>query len=113
MTPEEINKAIAEKVMGYTDIYFSSNFRVNGVKQMFAKIEASDDCRNGVGNFSGDIQHAWQVVEKMKEKGWLHMVAAAQVRGDYCMFSNGHTSHSVTSGTASMAICLAALKALS
>ena len=71
MTNEEINKAIAEKVMGWRriEVHMDSwdyvHYRYNG------KIMKTD--------FTTNIQAAWQVVEKMESMGYrliLKLLAA-------------------------------------
>ena len=117
MKPEEINKAIAEKVMGYTDVYFNKNYRVNDIMAMYARTDYSGDLRTSVGSFSTDISAAWQVVKKMRDKGQTMSMTSYSYRRTYVAFGediqNEEYCEANGENADSMAICLAALKAVS
>jgi hypothetical protein len=94
MTPQEINRAIAEKVMGTT---------VHGMSRVIGE----------TWNPAERIDHAWLVVDRMKESGWKFHLADGMFGMNYlCAFYRGSHSDSLQADTAPMAICLAALEAV-
>jgi hypothetical protein len=71
-------------------------------------------------DYSGNISAAWQVVEKMREKGWFVEIGFSPLSGWYCEItdygpSGDRTLHAIVASedTAPTVICLAALKAVS
>ena len=125
MTNEEINKAIAEKVMGYTDVYFNENYRVNDIMAMYARTDYSGDLRASVGSFSTDISSAWLVVEKMVNEGhapnlinnddgeWQLCFCSTQECTNRPEYVTSFCDDDLWYESAPLAICLAALKAIS
>ena len=97
MTNEEINKAIAEKVMKFITKYEGEYYP-----------------------YSTDIRYAWQVVEKMRKKGWLFEIGCTPLGGWYVDISAYDAKGNqilkaivANQDSGQLAICLAALKAVS
>ncbi len=125
MTNEEINKAIAEKVMGkcwhepreairsFQDSHNTSYTNYCPKCETFGTKPNKDFCT--------DISAAWQVVEKMREKGFMYDLfdcyEATETHG--CTFTvpvEPEIDEIIAcehADTAPLAICLAALRALS
>jgi hypothetical protein len=111
MTPEEINKAVAERVMGWHEgygSYFSVNF---GEVQVACWVTENNEQVWTIYNWNPAerIDHAWMGVEELK--------ATIQVGPNhdkfvcYLWLENGIGAHE-EADTAPMAICLAALEAV-
>ena len=118
MKPEEINKAIAEKVMGWCYHDVVQNDYGKHCKKcllpLLSLIEEPDM------NFSTEIHAAWQVVEKMLDPGLyklkLEFIGMIEDPAWEAKFITVHSRPFVVgevAKTPSMAICLAALKAIS
>lgn len=105
MNKHEIDRLIAEKVMGFTPIEDSGcviGFETEGETLFF-----SDDCWSDWSP-SADIGDAWQVAEKFKERNILSSAGSyyCTLKGDDGRFYAGEDE------AAPMAICLAALKSV-
>jgi len=103
MKLEEINKAIAEKVMG--------------IKHLDHVCACEMMCHCGGKRFPSyatDISYAWQVVEKMREKGFKPKMWADGDDYVFAFFSSSFECKGMgQSLSPETAICLAALKAVS
>ena len=136
MTNEEINKAIAEKLFGldmsekYNLHDYDRREIISGFDSKNAAIEYAkthrynDDEINKYTtppqkNYSTYIQVAWQVVEKMREKGYeVHLLSKVDHEDyDYAATFEDVKRHKIhdwaTGESASMVISQAALKAIS
>ncbi|WP_035102278.1 BC1872 family protein [Aneurinibacillus terranovensis] len=89
MTNREIDALVAERIFGWENPLSSPH----------------------LPHFSTSITDAWEVAEKIKEGGW-HMVLHSS-RGYICDLSNKGTVVVGYGPSASLAICLASLKAVS
>jgi hypothetical protein len=122
MTPEEINKSVAEKVFNSVAC---DNWRVWHVARgEWMKNDEScghkqcypEECP---AKYSTNIQASWQVVEKMREMGHNFSLGGNLdfALPFYASFAfpplDNFTVSQAGSDTAPMAICLAALKAVS
>lgn len=131
MTPDKINKAVAEKIMGacwhenYAYIEATNDDRIPswickdcddflGFAQ-FSNTEKPDIHHTG---YSTNIQAAWQVVEKMRDNGWwvdmyCDPTGTALWWFGFSIGSGPSIKYRKANHTlAPMAICLAALKAI-
>lgn len=112
----ELDKLIAEKIMGWTELEFKNPQYAGSVELYGAKPGERASPYTGakakyvVPKYSTDISAAWEVVEKLKwaepEISW-----SDEQHCWHAMFRKGRSS-GVSSGadTAPLAICLAALK---
>ncbi|RBW69679.1 BC1872 family protein [Bacillus taeanensis] len=104
MDNQEINRLIAEKVMGY-ELVYNEKFELNGWKM---------GEKSWAGSFipSASIEDAWKVVEKLREDQ-IKMDIVCQPE-NYVVYvsSANNESLEIKSKTAPEAICLAALKAV-
>jgi len=108
MTNAEINKAIAERVMGWKT-------KKDYVGLLNYKLNESGSKGIWVGNWNptNRIDHAWMVVEKIKELGWwLSLDHYPHDNKWHCEFFNSFKMRRAEADTAQMAICLAALEAV-
>jgi hypothetical protein len=108
MTGEEADKAIAEKVMGYTTkdgvAYFDANGQV---------IYPGADRIGGAFSPFNEIADAWQVVEAMYAKGWWPTITrAVEVQAWQCTFQSWWGLSITAIGSIGAAICLSALDAV-
>jgi len=108
MAPEEINKAVAERVMGWT-IQDSRQLYYYEPAMLITDFNPAER-----------IDHAWMVVEKMKDK-YHWVIKSPFEKGDTYMAGltplgvtgwNGRPDFMGQADTAPMAICLAALEAV-
>ena len=107
MTNEEINKAIAEKVMEYV---------IEDIKKDGSLIVDTPDGFLFGFSPTSDIRHAWQVVEKMREKGYniqLHNCDGGNWQVDFYDYTQDTVEGIAYEETVPLAICRAALKAIS
>jgi hypothetical protein len=118
MTPEQINKAVAEKIL---------NECFHDWQEVDMTFEIDYVCKKcGLEtyvcqDYSVNISAAWQVVEKMREKGFNYCVSYAEnaetMRRHKVQFYPCNpplkVTHAGFAETAPMAICIAALKAVS
>ena len=111
MTPEEINKEIAEKVMGVKTQDSKDGLSLSYNDALLAWLPAP--------SYSTNIQAAWQVVEEMREKGYVMYMRSEPSgkwacrlvpTGDVYRPSDISKYQALYADTAPMAICLAALK---
>ncbi|MBG9642291.1 hypothetical protein P4K49_29695 [Bacillus cereus] len=101
MKPIDINKLIASQVLGYE------------VKD--DNIVKEGRCRTGIPSYSQKIEHAWQVVEKMRKDYdfWFELTTPESFSlKTKCYFQLDDIEVSAVCETASMAICKAALLAI-
>ena len=110
MAPEEINKAVAERVMGAVWNDFREWWMFPAGDCWLAN--TFDPCHR--------IDHAWMVVEKMKDK-YHWVIKSPFEKGDTYMAGltplgvtgwNGRPDFMAQADTAPMAICLASLAVL-
>jgi hypothetical protein len=104
MDNQEINRLIAEKVMGY-ELVYNEKFELNGWKM---------GEKSWAGSFipSASIEDAWKVVEKLREDHiQLHIVCHSGSYVVHTSLANNEVLE-IKSETAPEAICLAALKAV-
>lgn len=114
MDNREIDKQIAEKIMGWKDLTLCE-----GGDDYPADIYGTDP--EGTEriilykNYSTRPDHAFEVVEKMKELGWylngLHALEGHDV-GWEAVFESAGDIKFESAGTPAMAICLAALETI-
>ena len=106
----ELDALVAEKVMGYCfwvsdDGIYKISVGVPGLDCAVQLFEESD-----LPLFSTDIAAAFEVVEKLEEEGIFLRLSNVTGHGKWrCCIGHGYLTPFVE--TASMAICLAALKA--
>lgn len=115
----ELDELVAEKVMGWKKIDLTRvHFDTRGLKWMWDKKEGYPYSEvQKTPEYSRDIAAAWEVVEKLKSKGFLFAVNTAndwEVEfnlNEGRFLQNGDTIGMGRASTAPHAICLAALKA--
>ena len=130
MTPQEINAAVAEKVMGEVQPEVSADTDDQSVtinqlvwRRSTTGYENGDEPIWEAPNFCGDIAQSWRVVEKLMADGWTVTLAPRQFEKfpeDRFKFYGVRfvgdpqkmESFSDHADSAPMAICLAALKAV-
>lgn len=105
-TPREIDRLVAEQVMGWT------NLSVAGTR--FGTTPEGKAHRI-VPQYSTDLSAAWEVVEKLRQLGYQGAIDWSSSEPGYeCAFGSSnvpsHERQSCRAATASLAICLAALK---
>ena len=116
MDVKEIDRQIAEKVMGWRPFF------INKIPASWYKEDIGGLCelqyKDPKWRPSTNIAHAFEVVEKMRDLGWTFAICNNNVlEGDYCgEFWND--KHPMDAGefmkfdnNPAMAICLAALEA--
>jgi hypothetical protein len=103
----ELNELVAEKVMGWRYVTFPDGAMPH-VKHWHGP---NDECL--LPDFSGSINAAWQLVEKLIEAGW-NVGVDKYARTSPCVEVNiwnaGNDEVIQLADTAPLAICLAALK---
>lgn len=129
---EELDKLICEKLDGWRWVKNSKNangWACNGLcgencskEEEFKKWNQDNKKFNGwvspsTPHFSTDIAAAWEVVEKVRELGFDAIVVMHQDRIPYCQFVKPIDEDNIeeylgTAETAPLAICRAALKAV-
>ena len=105
----ELDALVAEKVMGLS----KGGTDVNGVFVYLDHIEGG--IWTAVPNYSTDIAAAWEVLCKMGEIGFGHLIELSPQKLHNVGFKNIKTGifySSMQSKTTSHGICLAALKAV-
>lgn len=121
MDNRQIDIAIAEKVMGWKGIKRGENpgFDYVGKKPLSDGQNSRDNYL--IPPYSTDIAAAWQVVEKMRLLGWRfeifdtvrHSWWARFGRGEFNHYENEwDEEHIADENSCTLAICLAALKAV-
>lgn len=117
MTPEEVNREIAEKVM---DAYKGMPFQWSTIFSIYPQWVIHDGSKNAyVENYTVfdpmlRIEHAWMVVEKFRQAGyWCHLFGRPEKWSCGMAHLKDTTKNDVLvdATTAQEAICLAALKA--
>jgi len=104
--PREIDRLIAEQVMGWT------NLSVAGTRFGTTPEGKSHSI---VPQYSTDLSAAWEVVEKLRQVGYQGGINWSDSEPEYeCAFGSSnvppHERQSCRAETASLAICLAALQ---
>jgi hypothetical protein len=109
MTPRERDALVAEKVMGWTKIWYNAD----------SDDHPEADCANGlcpdgtytsIPFFTTDISATWGVVEKMHQDGFLFDLSNSVGAGYIAQFYKGNYYVSGYIKSAPEAICIAALK---
>ncbi len=97
MKPYEIDKLVAEKVMGFE---VTKDREIRQDRKIFR-----------IPPYSRNIEFAWKVVEKLRENFWVQVESG---KTNLCSIGEYGVVGSVVHGsdTAPLAICLAALKAV-
>lgn len=134
-TGRELDALVAEKVMGYSrvDVPRDVNGENEGVTLWPPNVDVAEYQWPYVGPvqiysfcpmYSTDIAAAWQVVEKMQERGMWAQLRTPFGKGKmddgfWCGFTpmlttgwNGRPDHNTSAAMMPLAICLAALKAV-
>ena len=116
----ELDRLVAEKVMGW---HLAPHPRPTP-KVLMCWFNSADEPitpEHGI-NFSGNIAHAWEVVEKMGARIGLQGPGSYDIGEEYMRFDSWACAFTLTSGlnspmafaeTAPLAICRAALAAMS
>lgn len=118
---QELDMAIAEKVMGFKDIRKGTNSfppfeeYMNGV-QFFGSDDVPGELRP-IPPYSSDIKAAWEVWEKCFEKDqfalmYHHEFGYGVGDGAYANYGTTYSHGIIWAPTAPLAIALAALKAV-
>lgn len=120
----ELDKLIAEKVMGWTEVEIvqvvSGGPQLQGVKHgTIASQHTSYKPKLTIPKYSTDIAAAWEVVEKLESQYYFDIRQVApsndQVRVEYLIHVSDRSLKviaEVFSKTAQRGICLAALKVI-
>jgi hypothetical protein len=109
MTDQELDRAVAEEVMGCR-VQVSANGKLSelggGEERVYKDAQ--------IPRFSTDIAAAWQVVEKMREYGWSVTIGQHIDLSWRCKFTNDEILIEVIAraNTAPRAICETALEAV-
>jgi len=108
LTPREIDRLIAERVMGWTNLSMIGN--------RFGTTPEGKTHRI-VPQYSTDVSAAWEVVEKLRQSGYQGGINwAISELGYECAFVEALHSpderQTSRAETAPLAICLAALKVI-
>ncbi len=107
ITPREIDRLIAEQVMGWTNLSVAGNRFGTTPEGKVHRI---------VPPYSTDMSAAWVVVEKLRLLGYRGGIDWARADSEYeCYFEASpilSERQSSRAETAPMAICLAALKVI-
>lgn len=119
----ELDREIAEKVMGYTDLDWQEQRHLSRKQLVGIRPDERPSPYTGhrakylVPKYSTDIDAAWEVVGRMRELGWSLMLVSYPGARSECQVTfhkNLHeTGAELSFGAAPHAICLAALKAVS
>ena len=117
MDNREIDRQIAEKVMGWTldDVSLWQDESDRWTHYMQHPPHAAyRNCVNKYWRPSTNIAHAFELVEKMKGLEWIFEIGTISLKAEwYAEFQKGiEYPFGVHSDTPTMAICLAALKTL-
>ena len=116
MKPEEIDRKIAERVMGWLPHFRNTAFYVK--KEEATKVLGKRTQDVSDWKPSTRIDHAFEVVEKMLESGHTFQLEYYYSIGKSLFaivdFENNYThlNAAKSAGTPAMAICLAALEAV-
>ncbi len=107
MKLHEIDALVAEKVMGWELSWLGTDWR----EETNANTHHH---KRSKGDFlpSTNIQDAWLVVEKLKVEYWIEINVGEKYLCDIGKYGIPGTIVQIEAETASLAICLAALKAV-
>ena len=110
MTDREIDKMVAKKVMGWTEIR-------EGKRVDFIGVDPERIDYDRIPHYSTDIKDAWQVIVRMRGLGWHYEISSTDRGADSVRFGQGNynryedewTEEYREEGEVPMATCLAAL----
>jgi hypothetical protein len=113
MIDAELNKLIAEKVMGWCKIHcLPGGNQLYGAQPDDYDLYPSNPRLSEVPNYANDIEHAWQVVEKLCER-WPDVGVSRTENGWGCSWGmDGAGWQWIEAETVTRAICLAAVAAV-
>ena len=112
----ELDAAIAAKVMGWHDVKFQPIANAFGEKVLdeYAGHPPNDLLKNAIiPKFSTNIQFAWEVLEKIKSIAVFAAVISAKGQPWVCKINKDTAFVEERADAAPLAICKAALKAMS
>ncbi len=105
MTDEELNEAVAGRIFGYMQIPNTTFFDSDGARNVIIGFEPAND-----------IESAFRVVEKMRERGWSVEIENGKsvLNAWSVLFSHGEKEVEREEWDESLprAICVTALKAI-
>lgn len=113
MTDQELDALVAEKVMGFCIHIPGFTVNITNLQRICKRCDKMIDIKefaaqHGRCNFSTDIAAAWEVVEKMQDRG----IAIYFEDGVWEVDVDENFTVSARDDSAQKAICLAALKAV-
>jgi hypothetical protein len=112
----ELDAAIAAKVMGWHDVKFQPIANAFGEKVLdeYAGHPPNDLLKNAIiPKYSSNIQFAWDVLEKLKTISVFAAVISAKGQPWVCKVNKDTAFVEERADAAPLAICKAALKAMS
>lgn len=112
----ELDAAIAAKVMGWHDVKFQPIANAFGEKVLdeYAGHPPNDLLKNAIiPKYSSNIQFAWDVLEKLKSISVFAAVISAKGQPWVCKVNKDTAFVEERADAAPLAICKAALKAMS
>src|SRR5688572_26371799 len=112
----ELDAAIAAKVMGWHDVKFQPIANAFGEKVLdeYAGHPPNDLLKNAIiPKYSSNIQFAWDVLEKLKTLSVFAAVISAKGQPWVCKVNKDTAFVEERADAAPLAICKAALKAMS
>ena len=113
MNLREIDRLVAEKVMGWEEVKENDFIKRPDVDFIGkAPDRFCEDAWSILPNYSTDISDAWEVVEQLREKELYVDIDTFAEHYDVRVVSGPYEVGHSLSETAPLAICLAALKAV-
>ncbi|HEX7900808.1 MAG TPA: hypothetical protein VF950_23820 [Planctomycetota bacterium] len=112
----ELDAAVAAKVMGWHDVKFQPIANAFGEKVLdeYAGHPPNDLLKNAIiPKYSSNIQFAWEVLEKLKSISVFAAVISAKGQPWVCKVNKDTAFVEERADAAPLAICKAALKAVS
>ena len=112
----ELDAAVAAKVMGWHDVKFQPIANAFGEKVLdeYAGHPPNDLLKNAIiPKYSSNIQFAWEVLEKLKSVSVFAAVISAKGQPWVCKVNKDTAFVEERADAAPLAICKAALKAMS
>lgn len=112
----ELDAAVASRVMGWLDVKFQPIANAFGEKVLdeFAGHPPQDLLKNAiVPKYSTDIRFAWEVLEKLKSFSLFAALISAKGQPWVCKVNKDTLFVEERADAAPLAICKAALKAVS
>ena len=112
----ELDAAVASKVMGWHDVKFQPIANAFGEKVLdeYAGHPPNDLLKNAIiPKYSSNIQFAWEVLEKLKTISVFAAVISAKGQPWVCKVNKDTAFVEERADAAPLAICKAALKAMS